>query len=208
MEILLLVIFSLFSGAFAMYFVVKFYHKFQLKSNTEKQSVVLIEKIKKVCKLVVIEGEFAEIYDHRHDQGYFFGLLISKKKALVKVRAMVHIGFDLQKLKMNVHLASKTIILSSFPQPEVISLESDIEFYDVKDGFLNKFKPDDFSQVNKQAKQFVMDKIPEGSLMGTARKEALETLQIIQGLVETIGWKLDISTIELPLNKTTELSQF
>lgn len=44
--------------------------------------------------------------------------------------------------------------------------------------------------------------------MGTARKEALETLQIIQGLVETIGWKLDISTIELPLNKTTELSQF
>lgn len=95
-----------------------------------------------------------------------------------------------------------------FLNPEVISLESDIEFYDVKDGFLNKFKPDDFSQVNKQAKQFVMDKIPESSLMGTARKEALETLQIIQGLVETIGWKLDISTIELPLNKTTELSQF
>lgn len=61
----------------------------------------------------------------------------------------------------------------------MISLESDIEFYDVKDGFLNKFKPDDFSQVNKQAKQFVMDKIPESSLMGTARKEALETLQII-----------------------------
>ena len=34
--------------------------------------------------------------------------------------------------------------------------------------------------------------------MQTANKEALEAILLMQNLVETIGWKLDYSTLEIP----------
>ena len=34
--------------------------------------------------------------------------------------------------------------------------------------------------------------------MQTANNEAIEAISLMQNLVETIGWKLDTSTLELP----------
>lgn len=188
-------------GAGCMYWL---FSVFKLKKNkevTNTQSVILLEKVRKVCKLVVVEGEFAEIYDHEHDKGYLFGMISSKKRALLIVKAKVHIGFDLKKLKMEADNRKKRIVLHAFPEPEVLSFEPNYKFYDIKDGMLNRFKPDDLSKLNEQAKDFVMDKIPESSLMETARKEALETIIIIQSIVETIGWKLDFSAIGISPNE-------
>ncbi|SFT12968.1 Protein of unknown function [Zhouia amylolytica] len=192
---------GLFVGAVCMYWLFSTYRLKRSKEVTNTQSVVLLEKIRKVCKLVVVEGEFAEIYDHQQDKGYFFGMISSTKRALLIVKAKVHIGFNLQKLKMEADNKRKRIILHAFPEPEVLSFEPNYKFYDIKDGVLNKFKPDEISQLNEKAREFVMDKIPESGLMDTARKEALETILIIQNIVETIGWKLDYSALEITTNE-------
>ena len=48
-------------GAIATYWVYTFFRKKQRKELTTHQSTVLLEKIKTVCKLISVEGDFAEI---------------------------------------------------------------------------------------------------------------------------------------------------
>ena len=110
----------------------------------------------------------------------------------------MHIGFDFRKIKMHTNTKKKILILSEFPQPEVFSVEPNLRFYDIQNGLLNKFSSDDLTTVNKEAKEHILQKIPESNLMQTANKEALEAISLMQNLVETIGWKLDFSTLEIP----------
>jgi len=185
-------------GAVISFFAFKKYTSFGRKKLTEKQSVILLDKIKKVTKLITVEGEFAEIYHHENTKEKFLGLLTSKKKAIILINAKAHIGFDFTKIKMKADTKKKQLILSDFPAPEVLSIEPNIRFYDIQNGFLNKFDSTDLTQINKDAKEYILQKIPESNLMQTANKEALEAILLMQSLVETIGWSLDYSALEIP----------
>ena len=184
-------------GAILMYWAYSFFRKFQNKEQTERQSTVLLDRIKSVCQLITIEGEFAEIYRYENTRGRFMSLISSKKKALIVINAKARIGYDLKKILMHSNQASKTIVLTNFPQPEILSIEPDLEFYDIKNGLFNSFTPKDLTEVNKEAKSLIKEKIPQSGIMDTARREALEALLLIEKLVETIGWKLDYSGLEL-----------
>jgi len=195
MELLFL---GLAGGAIVSYFIFQKFSLTNKKNLTEKQSVILLDKIKKVSKLITVEGEFAEIYHHENTKEKLLGLISSKKKAIILINAKVHIGFDFRKIKMETNSKNKTLILSEFPKPEVFSIEPNLRFYDIQNGLLNKFNSEDLTAVNKEAKEHILQKIPESNLMQTANKEALEAITLMQNLVETIGWKIDFSTLEIP----------
>ncbi|MDB4291861.1 DUF4230 domain-containing protein [Maribacter sp.] len=184
-------------GGIATYWVYSFFRKRKGKEITKHQSVVLLEKIKSVCKLISVEGDFAEIYTYENTKERFLSLISSKKKALIVVKAKAHIGYDLKKIQMTSNVENKKVTLTSFPQPEILSIEPDLEFYDIKNGMFNSFTPDDLSILNKEVMEHIRAKIPESGLMDTARKEALETILLVENLSETIGWKLDYSALEL-----------
>lgn len=184
-------------GAIVTYWVYSFFRKRKGKEVTKQQSVVLLEKIKSVCKLISVEGDFAEIYTYENTKERFMSLISSKKKALVVVKAKAHIGYDLNKIVMRSDVENKKVVLTSFPQPEVLSVEPDLEFYDIKNGMFNSFTPDDLTLLNKEAKEHIKSKIPESGLMLTAKKEALDAILILENLAQTIGWKLDYSALEL-----------
>jgi hypothetical protein len=189
--------FGIFLGSVIMFFAYKAFRLNRKRELVEKQSIILLEKIKTVAKLVVVEGEFSEIYHHENDKEYLFGMISSKKKALLLVNAKVHIGFDLKKVILDSDTFTKRIILKEFPQPEVLSFENNYKFYDIDEGIFNKFSPEEISKLNDDAKQFVLDKIPDSTLMQTARKEALQTIKMMENIVETIGWNLDYSTLKI-----------
>lgn len=184
-------------GAILMYWMYSLFRIKRRKELTEHQSTIILEKIKSVCKLISVEGDFAEIYRYENKREHFMSLLSSKKKALIVINAKAQIGYDLKKVLMHADTDKKKIILSNFPQPEVLSIEPELEFYDIKNGFFNTFTPDDLTSLNQEAKKHVMEKIPESGLMDTARREALEAVLLIEKIVETIGWKLDYSALEL-----------
>ncbi len=184
-------------GAIATYWVYTFFKKKQSKEVTLHQSTVLLEKIRSVSKLVSVEGEFAEIYKYENTKERFLSLVSSKKKALVVINAKAQIGYDLQKVQIESDVENKRIILTNFPQPEVLSIEPELEFYDIKNGMFNSFSPDDLTTLNNEAKQHIKDKIPESGLMDTARKEALQAVLLIESIVATIGWKLDYSALKI-----------
>ncbi|TVZ55866.1 uncharacterized protein DUF4230 [Lutibacter sp. Hel_I_33_5] len=192
-------------GAVLAYFLFQKFSSVKSKSLTEQQSVILLDKIKRVCKLITVEGEFSEIYHHENTKEKFLGLISSKKKAIILINAKAHIGFDFRKIKMNSDPKKKTLYLSEFPLPEVLSIEPNISFYDIQNGMLNKFNSEDLTQVNKEAKEHILQKIPESNLMQIANKEALGTIQLMQNLVETIGWNLDYSALEIPDTNTKRI---
>ncbi|KAB5490205.1 MULTISPECIES: DUF4230 domain-containing protein [Flagellimonas] len=184
-------------GAILMYWLFSLFRKKRSKEITEHQSTVLLDKIRSVCKLVSVEGDFAEIYHYENTKDSFMSLFRSKKKALIVIKAKAHIGYDLSKLDLKADTETKRIILSHFPQPEVLSIEPDLQFYDIKNGIFNSFSPTDLTQLNQEAIHHIKEKIPESGLMETARKEALQAVLLVEKIVETIGWKLDYSALEI-----------
>ncbi|KAB7529107.1 DUF4230 domain-containing protein [Flagellimonas olearia] len=191
------VLLGLILGAILMYWLFSLFRKKRSKELTKQQSTVLLDKIRSVCKLVSVEGDFAEIYHYENTKDRFMSLLRSKKKALIVVKAKAHIGYDLTKLDLKADTEKKRIILNNFPEPEVLSIEPDLQFYDIKNGLFNSFSPDDLTMLNQEAKEHIKQKIPESGLMDTARKEALQAVLLVEKIVETIGWRLDYSALEI-----------
>ena len=197
MEGLLEVILGLVLGGILMYLLFSLFRKKQSKALTVKQSTVLLDKIRSVCKLVSVEGDFAEIYHYENTKEGIMNLMSSKKKALIIVKAKAQIGYDLKKLKLKADNDKKRIILNHFPEPEVLSIEPDLQFYDMKNGLFNSFSPDDLTNLNQEAKDHIRQKIPDSGLMDTARKEAIQAVLLVEKIVETIGWTLDYSALEI-----------
>ena len=177
--------------------IVTIYKQWKTKKVTNEQSILLLDKIKRVCKFITVEGDFAEIYHYEDVKAKFLKLISSRKKALVVINAKAHVGFDLSKVKMSSNLKSKTVVLTHFPQPEVLSIESDINYYDKSDGVFNKFEASDLTELHSKAKEHIRDKVPESGIYNIAKQEALEAIHLIENLVNTIGWKLDYSALKI-----------
>ncbi|APY10571.1 hypothetical protein BWZ22_04670 [Seonamhaeicola sp. S2-3] len=176
------------------------------KQLVNAQSVILLDKIKKVCKFITVEGDFAEIYHYQDVKQKFLKLISSKKKALVVINAKAHVGYDLSKIQLTSNTANKTIILEHFPEPEVLSIETNLNYYDKSDGLFNKFEATDLTGLHQEAKQHIQAKIPESGLIQIAQAEVKETIQLIETLVETIGWTLDYSNLKFE-SKNNKLLQ-
>lgn len=173
----------------------KFGKSFTSKSKREHQSVILMEKIKKVCKLISVEGDFAEIYHYQSASDSFFGALLGTKKAVVIIHAKAHVGFDLTQIKLKSNIDKKTIELLAFPAPQILSIDTDLSFYDKKEGWANPIKADDLTEINLKAKSFIRDKIPESGLLTEANQEAVQLLEIMDNIAQTIGWKVDYKAL-------------
>ncbi len=185
--------------------IVTYLKSIKKKSLVNAQSVLLLDKIKTVCKFITVEGDFAEIYHYEDVKERFLKLISSRKKALVVINAKAYVGYDLSKIKMKSDNTNKKIILDFFPQPETLSIETNLNYYDKKDGLFNKFEATDLTDLHTEAKAHIQAKIPESGLIQVAQKEALETILLIETIVETIGWKLDYSALEIGASETKKL---
>jgi hypothetical protein len=194
-------------GVISTYWVLNYIKIQKRKDMTNSQSVIIMEKIRKVWKLITVEGEFAEIYHYENTKERFMSMVSSKKRAILLINAKAHVGYDLSKIKMEAINAKKVIRLTEFPEPQVLSLETDLKYYDKKEGLFNKFDSTDLTEVNTKAKEYVLMKIPESGLFDTAKSEALEAVLLIQNIVETIGWTLDYEDLLLTKSSKAELPE-
>ena len=79
-----------------------------------------------------MEGTFSEIYNYSEYQGYF--TFFWDKKILVRVRATVSAGYDLERLQMEADPIIKTIHISGLPKPEILSIDHTLDYYDISEG--------------------------------------------------------------------------
>jgi hypothetical protein len=183
------------AGAILAYFIFARFNKYRSKERADEQSVILMDKIRSVCKFITVEGDFSEIYHYENLKEKYMSLVLGKKKAIVLINAKAHIGFDLSKIRMESDNEAKKIILTNFPQPELLTVETDFKYYDKREGWANPFTTSDLTDINRDAKKHIVDKIPQSGLIEKARSEALSTILLIEKIVETIGWKLDYTAL-------------
>ena len=177
-----------------------FFRYLFVKNKAEQQSVILLEKIRNVSKLITIESDFTEIMHHKDSKNLFLNLFKSDKKAIVIANSKVMIGFDMKQIRIKPEPQLKRLELISFPPPEVLSIENHIEYYDVSNGLFNKFAAEDLTTLNKRVRENIEAKIPQSGLLKTAQEKAFDSIQMIEQIVDTFGWKLDYHQLELPKN--------
>lgn len=192
-------------GGIAAWQVFNWVYGKKIRDNREqlrRESTLLLERIEKVFKVVVAEGYFTEIYDHSSRKD-FWGLFKINKKALVVSRAKVSVGFDFGKMKVRRDETTRKLIVEEFPVAEVISIDTDYKFYDIDQGWLNKFSHEDYTNILNEAKKLMQEKALESDLPKVANRQV--GLMMNQ-LAAAVNWEIDYKQLET--NNKKELSEF
>jgi hypothetical protein len=150
----------------------KNYYSLQIKTSVEEESRVLLEKIEKVSKLITVEGHFSEIYNYEEHWGYDFSPF--RKKALIRVKAKVSVGYDLTKMDFKADTKTKTIMISNMPDPEIMSIDHDLDYYDITEGSFNSFEEADYNKMNANAKEKIRKEALNSGLFLSAEAESHE----------------------------------
>ena len=160
------------------------------KKYEQENATVILDRIEKVVKLVAVEGNISEIYDYK--DYYSFDIAPFRKKALVRVNAKVSAGYDFEKMTVEVDEGSKKITIKNFPEADILSIDHNLDYYDITQGTFNKFTNADYNKINSRAKSFVAEKAKDSGLLNAAEEQKQELLEMIKFLVQGGGWSLEV----------------
>lgn len=166
------------------------YQYFSARSKPVEDASVLLEKIQAVTKLITVEGQFSEVYNYSEYQGYFS--FFWDKKVLVRVRATVSAGYDLNHLNLEADPQAKVVSMSALPEPQILSIDHSLDYYDISEGIFASFSPEDYNRINQRAKDLIRDQAQKSALLPAARDQAAKMLDLIRFMVESAGWQLVI----------------
>lgn len=149
---------------------------------------VVLKRIKKVMKVVTVEGEFSEIYTYDNlDHLLFYP---AQKKALVRVNASVLVGYDLEGLKIDVLKDKKQIIVENVPAPKILSLEKSLEYYDITESTFNQFNEKDFTRIDRRTDSSIRKKVSESNLYMMAEEQLESFVNTLRIMLQDAGWTL------------------
>ena len=202
---LLFFILSLLGGAIlgaATYFFLS--NRNSNSKNSKVEATVLVERIEKVFKVVMAEGYFTEIYNYQHDKN-IWNLINDKKKALIIAKAKVLVGYDFGKMRYHIAEDDKKLVIDFFPEPEILSMDTDYKFYDIEQGWINRFQSDDYTAILNEAKQTMNEKALQSDLPRIATNQV--QLMMFQ-LAATMNWNIDMQLPEGNKNSIDEYSAY
>ena len=163
------------------------------QTDVQRESTLLLERIEKVFKVVMAEGYFSEIYNYQ-DQKKILYVLNDPKKAMVIAKSKVLVGFDFAKVRFRMPEAGdKTLVIEAFPQPEVLSIDTDYKFYDIQAGYLNHFNSDDYTKILDDAKQAMNERALQSDLPKIANNQIQ---YMMYQLASSMGWQLQLPEAE------------
>ena len=163
------------------------------KTDVRRDSVILLERIEKVFKVVMAEGYFSEIYNYQ-DQKKILYVLNDPKKAMVIAKSKVLVGFDFAKVRFQApDNGDKTLVIEAFPEPEVLSIDTDYKFYDIQAGYLNHFSGEDYTKILEEAKQAMNERAMHSDLPKIANNQIQ---YMMYQLASSMGWQLQLPEAE------------
>ncbi len=187
-KILTLLIILLAMTCLAFYIFKSNFNSFFQQQRTA-DGTVIVEKIKEVTKLISIEGYFSEVYENKEYWGYDLSPL--RKKALIRVKAKVSVGYDFTNLKIESFPDQQLIRIGRLPDPEILSIDHDLDYYDISEGSFNSFDEKDFNKMNAEAKAKIEKAAMESDLLLKAETQSSKIFNMMELIVESSGWKIE-----------------
>lgn len=155
----------------------------------KESSHTVMQSMQRVFKIVTSEGYFNEIYDYK-DSSKIFKVFPTTKKALVIIKGKVQMGYDFAKCKWDIDESNKRVKLTEFPKPEILSIETDYQYYNIEEQFYNLFSKEDLANIQREGK----NQIKEAAIQSHLPITAAEQIEIVlKELLNAKGWKLENS---------------
>jgi hypothetical protein len=164
-------------------------------SETRTEATVLLEQIRKVTKLVTVEGDVSELYNSTKTRNVTLYLplparLRFDKTATVEVRGKVLVGYNLEQLTITVDDATRTVRISNLPDPEILAIDHELIYRNLEESWFNSFTAADYSALSQEAKDRLRNEALKSKLTEEARLEGNGLLETIRFLVEASGYSL------------------
>ncbi len=176
------------------FFITKAYYA-PAEPSEQISSTVLLERVRPVLKLVTVEGDFSELFTYRSDDAAFdFLKRFSpfQKKAILRVKGRASVGYDLEGLDLRIDEESRTVTLMGMGKPMLLSLEHDVDYFDMEAGTFASFTAQDHTRINAQAKEMIRGKVPSSGLYEAAEVQRDEMLMVLRSVIENSGWHFEL----------------
>lgn len=162
-------------------------------TTSRAKATVLLERVEKVMKLVTVEGNFTEYYDETMDRNIVLYLPLPStwrfsKTAYLEVTGKVMVGYNLEQVEVVVDSLNRRLILRNLPEAEILSIDHELRYKNLEESFFNGFTPEDYTQLNKNAKTVLMEKAQESGLIAQAAEQGNQMLDVIRFMAEGVGW--------------------
>lgn len=164
------------------------------KPTEQISSTVLLERVRPVLKLVTVEGDFSELFTYRSSDATFDWMKRFspfQKKAILRVKGRASVGYDLEGMNLSIDEENRTVTLLGMDKPKLLSLEHDVDYYDIEAGTFTSFSAADHTRINAQAKEMIRGKVPSSGLYEAAEAQRDDMLMVLRAVVENSGWRFE-----------------
>lgn len=159
------------------------------EQKTIESSHTVVESMRKVFKIVCAEGQFHEIYNYEETKK-ILKIIPSTKKALVIVQAKVMIGYDFEKCVWEKDENNRKIKIISFPESEILSVETEYKYYHFEDDIFNMISREDLHKIQEAGKK----QVTEAALNSDLKKiAALQMRTMLAEVITANRWGLENS---------------
>lgn len=181
-----LLIIGLLLGAVIMFLVSRLSAKKE-QPVVKEDTHTVVESIRKVFKIVCAEGQLSELYNFEETKK-LFGFIPSTKRALVIIQAKVLIGYDFEKCLWETDEINRKIKLVSFPEPEILSIETDYKYYNFDEGIFNLLNRDDLTRIQVNGKK----QVELAAIKSHLPKIAADQMRtVLTEVVQSKNWQLE-----------------
>lgn len=161
--------------------------------TTQAEATILLEQIRKVTKLVTVEGDVSELYNSTKTRNVTLYLplpahLSFEKSATVQVQGTVLVGYNLEQLTIDLDERTRTITIGNLPEPEILAIDHELTYRNLEESWFNSFTAADYSLLNKEAKNRLRDEALKSKLMEDARLEGNSLIEAIRFLAKGAGY--------------------
>ncbi|MGV8945932.1 MAG: DUF4230 domain-containing protein [Lutibacter sp.] len=164
---------------------------FLKKGNSDRereQTQIMLNEVKNVRKLVVIESSFSQIYNYEKSKYFLIESFSFDKKVILAVTATIQISYDLTKLDIETDTIHKKVILNKIPEPEVF-ISPNISYFDFQQSTFNSFTKEELNKVHARAIEKIKEASNIAGLKEKARIQLVEELQKIYKMTTLLDWE-------------------
>jgi hypothetical protein len=179
------------------------------ESRQQVEATVLLERVREVCQLVTVEAQLNEVYNETNIREVTLYLPIPtqwefSKRAMLEVQARVLVGYNMEQVSIKIDSTAKLITLSNLPEPTILAIDHELKYRDLEESFFNSFSPEDYTQLNANAKAVIREKAATSGLLEEAREQGNAMLNAIEFMARSMGWEVAYQQADGQLLPATE----